>query len=170
MMNVIKSDHQDIALIFQLYDEATAHQKKVTTQHWMGFERSMVEQVINEGLQYKIVIDEEIACIFTLAFHDPLIWAEKDNDPAVYIHRIATNPKFRGRNLVKHIVAWVKQYAIANGKAFIRLDTSSGNDKLNNYYISCGFNYLGVTQLSDATGLPAHYQNGAFSLFEIALT
>jgi len=68
---------------------------------------------------------------------------------------------------VKHIIDWAKPYAKQNKKEFIRMDTGSGNEKLNNYYIDCGFIYLGVIQLGSTANLPEHYRNGTSSLFEI---
>ncbi|MFP3835995.1 GNAT family N-acetyltransferase, partial [Chryseobacterium sp. SIMBA_028] len=85
---------------------------------------------------------------------------------AVYIHRIATNPDFRGQNLVQKIVEWGKQYALTNGKKFIRLDTVGDNPGLISYYTKCGFDFLGLSKLKDTAGLPAHYNNATVSLFE----
>lgn len=167
VMKILLSKTADLDDIFQLYDAATAYQKTVGIRSWKGFERAMVENEIEEERQYKIVIDDEIACVFLLTENDPLIWQEKDKDPSVYIHRIATNPKFRGKHFVKEIVKWVKRYAVDHQKNFIRLDTGSGNEKLNNYYKSCGFNYLGIVKLNATGNLPAHYKEGAFSLFEM---
>lgn len=166
---VIKSTPSDIDEIFRLYEEGTAYQKSVAKKHWKGFERSLVEKEIAEGRQWKILIGEQIACVFAVAFNDPFIWQERDRDPALYIHRIATNPLFRGRGLVKKIVAWAKDFAALHDKKFIRMDTGSGNDKLNDYYVSCGFNYLGVAKYGVTGELPEHYKDGESSLFEIAL-
>lgn len=113
--------------------------------------------------------DDRIACIFSITLQDPFIWKEKDKDPAVYIHRIATHPDFRGNGYVRHIVQWAREYALRTGKSYIRMDTGGGNDKLNNYYISCGFNYLGIIAPVVSDELPAHYKEGTSSLFEIAL-
>jgi ribosomal protein S18 acetylase RimI-like enzyme len=168
-MTIINSTAEDIDLIFNLYDAGTAYQKTVAKRHWLGFERSLVENEIKEGRQFKIVVDGQIACVFAITFTDPFIWAEKDKDPAIYIHRIATNPSFRGNGYVKHIVEWARKFAKENQKHFIRMDTGSGNDKLNNYYISCGFNYLGTIEHDKASDLPAHYKVGSSSLFEIKL-
>ncbi|WP_183557458.1 GNAT family N-acetyltransferase [Mucilaginibacter sp. SP1R1] len=168
-MKILQSTHEDTEAIMRLYDAGTDHQKKVAKKHWQGFEKSLVEKEIGEQNQWKIVIDGEIACVFATAFCDPFIWQEKDEDPAVYLHRIATNPQFRGMHFVKHIVAWTKEYALQNGKAYIRMDTGSGNDKLNNYYVSCGFTYLGVTEYPVTDQLPEHYNDGCSSLFEINL-
>ncbi|MGY0037193.1 GNAT family N-acetyltransferase [Pedobacter sp. NJ-S-72] len=169
-MEITNSTPKDIDAIFNLYDQATTHQKNMGAGlYWQGFERSLIEKEIEEKRHYKITVDGELACTFCIAHKDPAIWKEKDKDPAVYIHRIATNPLLRGNSYVKHIIAWASEFAKDNQRDFIRIDTGSGNDKLNNYYISCGFNYLGVTQLEDVSSLPAHYKHGSFSLFEIPL-
>ena len=168
-MKIINSAPQDVDTILQRYEDATAYQKTVAIKHWRGFERAIVETAIRENRQYNIVEDDQIVCVFTLTFNDPYIWKEKDQDPAIYIHRIATHPLFRGRGYTPAIVGWAKDYAKANGQTFIRMDTGSGNERLNNYYISCGFTYLGITAIDDAGDLPAHYKNGSFSLFEIRL-
>lgn len=158
---------QDLDAIFALYEAATAHQKKVFTKHWRGFERPMVEAEIAGLCQWKIIVDDQIACVFATAFQDPDIWNEKDADPSVYIHRIATNPAFRGRNFVAHIAGWARTYAGQHGKKFIRMDTWSGNEMLNAYYIKSGFSYLGNIEIENIQNLPSHYQDRSASLFEI---
>lgn len=168
-MEITHSTSKDIDAIFNLYDQATEHMKKVGLLFWQGFERSLIQKEIDENRHFKILVDGQLACTFCITLSDPAIWKEKDKDPSVYIHRIATNPLLRGNSYVKHIVAWATQFARENKRSFVRLDTGSGNDKLNNYYISCGFNYLGVTKLDDVSSLPAHYKHGSFSLFEIPL-
>jgi hypothetical protein len=49
------------------------------------------------------------------------------------------------------------------------MDTTSGNEKLNQYYISCGFTYQGITSIDWSNELPEHYKHNTFSLFEINL-
>ncbi len=168
-MKIVRSTPADVGLIMDLYDAATAYQKTVALKAWQGFDPAIVVEAIASGRQWNIVENEQIACVFTLTYEDELIWKEKNADAAIYIHRIATNPAFRGKNYVKHIVAWAKTFARCYHKDFIRMDTGSGNDKLNQYYVSCGFNYLGITEMGEAEGLPAHYKNGSFSLFEMAV-
>ena len=168
-MLIINSTQADIDAIFELYDVATAHQKAVAEKHWLGFERTMVETEIREQRQYKIMENDQIACVFAVTFSDLAIWQDRNADPSIYIHRIATNPKFRGNHFVKIIVAWAKDFAVKNALSYIRMDTGSGNDKLNNYYVSCGFEYLGITKLGDAKDLPEHYKKGDSSLFEIKI-
>ncbi|QJB38271.1 GNAT family N-acetyltransferase [Chitinophaga oryzae] len=169
-MEIINSTVTDIDDIFYLYDEGTKYQRQQGTNlYWKGFERSVVEQEIEQKRQWKLVVDNKTVCVFVTTFSDPLIWGEKDETPSLYLHRIATHPEYRGRGFVKQIVDWAKQYGRENGRQYLRLDTGAGNEKLNNYYVSCGFTYLGVVSIPDPEGLPAHYRDGGFATFELVL-
>lgn len=168
-MTILHSTQEDLDAIFKIYDDATDYQKKQTINYWKGFERSLVKKEIDEKRQYKIMADDEIACVFVINYDDPLIWKERNADPSIYIHRIATNPAFRGSSFVKQIVEWAKSHAKETGKEFIRMDTTSGNDKLNNYYFNCGFADKGIAQIGFDEELPVHYRGGSVNLFEIKL-
>lgn len=169
MMMINNSTKADIDEIFRLYKIATDFQKTRFTVHWPEFELALVENEINEKRQWKLEIDGRIACVWATTFDDPQIWEERNADPSVYIHRIATNPDFRGQNIVAEIVNWAKDYAAENDKKFIRMDTVGDNTKLIAYYGKCGFEYLGPLKLRNTEGLPAHYDNATVSLFEIKL-
>lgn len=168
-MHITNSTPDDIDIIFELYDEAVKFQKTVFNKQWQGFERSLVETEISEGRQWKIIVEGQVVCIFAITFSDPLIWNEKDKDPAIYIHRIVTNPEFRGGAYVKEIVKWSKDYARSINKKYVRMDTWGDNEKLKEYYVSCGFEYLGQTRMENTAGLPKHYEGLSLSLFEIQL-
>lgn len=166
-MLILNSDPGDIDTLFALYDEAIKYQQKVFGKHWLGFERSLVETEIREHRQWKILVDNQIACIFVISHRDPLIWKEKDNDNSIYIHRIVTNPSFRGQAFVKEIVAWARRYAKETGKGFIRMDTWGDNQKLIDYYVECGFEFLGTTIPEKTNEMPKHYEGISLGLFEI---
>lgn len=157
----------DIDEVFSLYDLATAYQRTVFNKGWRGFERSQVQREIEEGRHYVIMQNGEMASTFLITLNDPIIWQEADADSAIYLHRIATNPAFRGNNYVQKIVEWAKAYAARNGQQFVRLDTHSGNEKINAYYISCGFTYKGIRAIEWTPDLPEHYKDGSLSLFEM---
>ncbi len=163
------SNNNDTDEIFRLYKIATDFQKTRFTSHWPEFDRQLIETEILENRQWKIVADGKIACVWATTFDDPQIWEERNEDPAVYIHRIATNPNFRGQNLVSKIVEWAKTYTSENQKQFVRMDTVGDNSGLINYYTKCGFEFLGLLKLKNTEGLPAHYENATVSLFEIDL-
>ncbi|KRB57893.1 GNAT family N-acetyltransferase [Flavobacterium sp. Root186] len=168
-MEIQNSTSKDIDKIFRLYKIATDFQKSKYIVHWPEFELNIVQKEIAENRQWKIIIDNKIACVWATTFDDPQIWEERNSEPSVYIHRIATNPDFRGQNLVSHIVEWAKQYVLDNKKSFIRMDTVGENLELINYYKKCGFTFLGLSKLKNTDTLPAHYQNATVSLFQIEL-
>ena len=161
------SSSNDTDEIFRLYKIATDFQKTRFINHWPEFDRKLIETEISENRQWKIVSEGKIACVWATTFNDPQIWEERNEDPAVYIHRIATNPDFRGQNLVGKIVEWAKNYAQENQKQFVRMDTVGDNSGLINHYTKCGFEFLGLLKLKTTEGLPAHYDNATVSLFEI---
>jgi len=168
-MEFLKTTKKDIDAVFDIYNQATAYQKTVNIKSWRGFEKELIEKEIEEERHFIIKEENEIACTFVLTFNDLIIWKEAAEDPAVYIHRIATNPNFRGQSYVKKIIEWVKVYAHENSKSYIRLDTHSGNERINKYYTSCGFEYKGISFIEWTPELPEHYKEGSFSLFEIKL-
>lgn len=168
-MKIRNSKSTDIPVIFELYDAATAYQKTVNNKSWRGFERAMVENEMLENRHFVITEGDEVACTFLIAFNNQTLWKDAGADQSIYIHRVATNPKFRGRSYVQKIVEWTVQYAKNNKLAFVRLDTHSGNERLNAHYLNCGFTYKGICTIDWTEDLPAHYQDGPFSLFEIEL-
>lgn len=167
-MTITNSRAQDMAEIFRLYGLATNYQKlKFPDNQWPTFDRQLIAREIAEGRQFKLLLDDRIACIWAITYNDPQIWANDDGHSALYIHRIATNPDFRGNNFVKIIVDWAKTFA--RNKQYIRMDTCGRNQKLIQHYQNCGFAFLGIKKLKDASGLPEHYQNAEVCYFEIQL-
>lgn len=169
-MKILNSVPEDIPEIFRLYRLATEYQKeKFPENQWPRFSLNLVETEIAEARQFKIVIDNKIACIWAITFTDPQIWEEKNKDPAVYIHRIATNPEFRGRNFVVEIAKWARDFAFESNKKYIRMDTCNLNSRLIQHYTNCGFKFLEIKKLNDYTGLPEHYIDADVCFFEIEL-
>jgi ribosomal protein S18 acetylase RimI-like enzyme len=168
-MIIQNSTFSDIDEIFRLYAIATNFQKSKFFVHWPEFKHELIETEITQNHQWKMTIDGRIACIWATTFNDFQIWGERDRDASLYIHRIATNPDFRGNDFVAQIVAWAEQYARENDKSYIRMDTIGENMGLIEHYKKCGFEYLGYHKLDSIEGLPDHYALADACLFEIKL-
>ena len=166
-MTIKNSVIEDLSEIFRLYESARDFQKTKSAVLWPQFDKKLIETEIAENRQWKILIDNQIACVWATTFSDPEIWEERNVDPSIYIHRIATNPIFRGQNLVGTIVEWAKKYAGENEKRFIRMDTVGENKGLINYYQKCGFDYLGLLKLRNTANLPIHYHDATVCLFQM---
>jgi ribosomal protein S18 acetylase RimI-like enzyme len=168
-LQIVNSTLNDLDLIFDFYQMAIDHQKKVFNKHWQGFDREMVSKEIAGNKQFKILVDGEVACIFAISLNDSMIWKERDADPSVYIHRIVTHPDFRGYKFVEHIIEWARQYCHQKGLDFIRMDTWADNEKLLAYYTGCGFTFTGTSKMEKEKDLPKHYEGITLNLFEIAV-
>jgi ribosomal protein S18 acetylase RimI-like enzyme len=157
--------------ILSLYQSARDLQTSNGMVVWPIFEKSFIEKEINELRQWKLVIENIIVCNWSITFSDKEIWGEKDKDNSIYIHRIATDPAFRGNRYIHRIVKWAREYAKQKEKQFVRLDTLGNNIKLIEHYSSAGFQFLGIFELTDTSNLPGHYQKEPnCCLFEIDLT
>lgn len=169
-VSITNSNIEDLSEIFKLYSLATEFQKiKFPGNCWPTFKEKLIVNEINENRQFKLIIENKIACIWAITFNDVDIWEDKENNCSLYIHRIATNPEFRGNNFVETIVDWAKKFALDNNISFIRLDTCGKNDRLIKHYKSCGFNFLGIKKLKNTFKLPPHYHNADVCFFEISL-
>lgn len=169
-MTITNSNLDDIPEIFRLYKLATDFQKiKFPGNLWPEFAQGLITTEVVENRQFKLLIENKIACIWAITDSDAQIWEDSENDSAIYIHRIATNPVFRGNNFVQVIVNWSKNYARKRNKHFIRLDTCGKNERLINHYKSCGFNFLGMKKLKNTSELPTHYHKADVCFFEIKL-
>src|SRR6187455_710459 len=153
--NCLMNDTDDILSLYQSARELQTSKGMVV---WPVFEKRFIEKEIKELRQWKLVIENTIACNWAITFSDKEIWEEKDKNDSIYIHRIATNPAFRGHRYINKNVQWAREYAKQNGKQFVRLDTLENNTKLIEHYTAAGFQFLGMFELTDTSNLPGHYQ------------
>lgn len=169
-MQIENSTLNDKKEIFRLYKIASEYQKtKKNSCCFDWFEKELVETEIAENRQWKLIIDNEIVWVWATTFSDEQIWEKQKEDAAIYIHRIVTNPNYRGHNFVSIIVNWAKEYAKICIKDYVRLDTLGNNTRLIAHYTNSGFNFLGMFDLKDTKGLLDHYHNTPVCLFEIKL-
>ena len=171
-MIIMNSTTEDLDVLEQLFDQAIQFQRSQFPGHvWQGMNRALITKEIETGLHWKIVEAGEIACCFSALYTDKQVWDDKDAEPSIYLHRIVTNPAFRGRRYVKVIIAWATEFGKAVGKKYIRLDTGRDNRRLNEYYQECGFVFCGVKQFTDKNdpSVPRHYFGSGLSLYELRI-
>lgn len=90
---------------------------------------------------YIIKDDKEVLGGFLLKESDEKYWSDSDDVSAYYIHHLATKigVKGLGRLLILFAVNKAKQ----DKREYLRLDCSSRNKRLNQYYEQLGFIYSG---------------------------
>jgi GNAT superfamily N-acetyltransferase len=165
-MTIENSEHTDIPKIFDLYRIATDYMKSKNQVHWPVFSKKILINEIEEKRQWKLMINGQIACIWATALSDELIWGNENNEPSVYIHRIATNPVFRGQNLVKKLINWANEFGKNKNLKYIRMDTVGLNKGLISHYEKFGFQFLGTKEIENTNGLPEHYKDGEVCYFQ----
>jgi RimJ/RimL family protein N-acetyltransferase len=165
-MIIENSKLKDVPKIFDLYKIATDFMKSKKQVHWPIFQKELILNEIDENRQWKLLINDQIACIWATTLNDELIWGNENNEPSLYIHRIATNPQFRGQNLVKQIIIWANEYGKNNNLKYIRMDTVGLNKGLISHYEKLGFEFLGIKKIENTNGLPEHYKKGEVCYFQ----
>jgi ribosomal protein S18 acetylase RimI-like enzyme len=164
--NIINTAKEDLHFVYRLFDEAIKYQKRNNYPDWEGYDRDVLRQDILDKMQYKIVINDSIACIFSIRFSDKIIWRDRDKNDAIYLHRIAVNPGFKGQKQFQKILNWSIKYAQETGRTYIRMDTWANNPTIIDYYKSFGFQFIENFITPDTPELPLHNRNSALALLE----
>lgn len=169
-IKVIKTVTGDLNDILWLFKKAMELQGKNGYKVWDNIDEAQLEKEIENGLQYKIVKEKDILCLFSIQYSDPFIWRDRDKNDAIYLHRIVVNPNFRGQKQFEKVLNWAKQFVRTNNRKFIRMDTWADNDKIINYYKSFGFKFIENYTTPDTWELPAQNRNLKVALLEMEIT
>jgi predicted GNAT family N-acyltransferase len=153
--------------IFRVFSEAIEYQRQRGFELWPVFDREMIEAEIREGRHWQITISGEIACVFSVLYSDPLIWKELDKNDSVYLHRIATSKRHKGKNLICAVRDWAIEHARKSGKRFVRMDTWGNNANMRDYYTRNGFTFLKQQYLDGKKDEIPHYGGPVLSLLQI---
>lgn len=169
MIEVKNTIIEDLEFVYHLFDEAINYQKRKGFPVWNGYDKHVLQTDVNNKLQFKIVIDKEIACVFSICFSDKIIWRTKEQGDALYLHRIVVNPKFKGQQQFKHILEWAKSLAATKQLKYVRMDTWGDNQNILNYYQKFGFSFVENYTTPDLQDLPVQHRNLFLALLEYKL-
>ncbi len=142
-MIITNTSNDDFDVICHLFDEAIKYQQRNHYPAWPTYDQKFLLSDIENKKQFKIVQDDQISCIFSICYSDRIIWRGRDDKRALYLHRIVTNPVFKGNELFKEVLSWAKMHAVEKGLDFIRMDTWADNPSIIKYYKQFGFDVVG---------------------------
>lgn len=157
---------EDLPQVMGFFDAAILYQRARRQPEWPRFAPGFIAEEIMQGRHWKISDGQLTQGYFSVQYNDPVIWGERDTDPALYLHRIVANPELKGRGLMPALYDWALRHARKLGKQYVRMDTWGNNVRLRNYYTACGFIYIGQKQLQPQGQPAAHYGGNCLSLFE----
>jgi ribosomal protein S18 acetylase RimI-like enzyme len=166
---IVTTTRRDLDNVLWLFGQTMMLQGKNGYKVWNTIDTSALEKDIEEGLQYKIVQDDNILCIFSIQYNDPFIWRDKDQDDAIYLHRIVVHPDFKGQKQFEKVLSWAKEFAHRHNRPFVRMDTWADNKKIIDYYKSFGFELIENYTTPDTPALPIQNRKLDVALLELRL-
>ena len=166
-MKIHRSPSSSVPLFRDCWAAAVEYQKTANLPLWPAYPEAVIDREIGEGLHYSALLsDGQLAGFFSLVLADPLIWEEKEQGDAIYIHRMCVNPACRGNRLAAWVLAWAYGYTSGCGRRFVRMDTWGDNERILAHYAACGFQLVGKRRIGIVPGLSPHYYNANLALFE----
>lgn len=164
---ILNTTKEDFDTILWLFEQAINLQGKNGYKVWEGIDKNALTKDIDEGLQYKIVRDNNILCIFSIQYNDPFIWRDRDQNDAIYLHRIVVNPDFKGQKQFQKVLNWAIEIARQKNLKCLRMDTWADNKKIIDYYRSFGFEFIENYKTTNAAELPIQNRNLNVALLEM---
>jgi GNAT superfamily N-acetyltransferase len=168
-MHIQLAQAQDMPRIRQLYEEAVAYQRENGFPFWKDIDFSVVEADIAHGHQYKVIVDRQIAGIFSLCPPSPMdegLWQAWGAAPALYINRTIVGRQWRGHGLFPAMVRWCEQEMRRQGIALLRLDTWVESTSLIRYYADAGFALIGESSTPLSPSLAPQYRGVRLALMQ----
>lgn len=159
----------DLPLVFELFDHSIRYQRERGYPVWQNYDRGTVVRDMENGNQYKILVNEVVGIVFSVCYSDKIIWREHDRGESVYLHRIVVNPQCKGQKLFGRILEWSLQHAREKGLRNIRMDTWAANPNIIAYYQNFGFVFVEEFTTPDTPELPVHNRNLKLTLLEYPL-
>ena len=151
MVKVKRATLEDLHELHKIYTDAAQYKHEFNDSSWRdGFSRNGVRWMIKQGTTYAATEDNKIIGVTALEWQDEG-WGELEKGDAGYIKRLAVAKEQRGNGIGGFILDWALQEVAKNNRKYLRLDCSTQNTSLCNYYETQGFMLVKtVTWPSDA--------------------
>lgn len=156
----------DLPAIYGLFEKAIQFLKANNYIGWTSYDKGFIKSDVAQGLLFKITCGDKIACIFSICHSDTLIWRDREQGDAVYLHRIVLNRDFAGEKLFHKVLEWAIRYARGRNLRYVRMDTWADNAKIIAYYKSYGFSFIENYVTPDTENLPVQHRNLNIALLE----
>lgn len=163
------TEKQDLDLIYLFFEKAIQYMQKKQFVGWTTYDKTFIKRDQENKLQFKIVQNHRLVCVFSICFSDALIWREKETGDAIYLHRIVVNPLFKGQQQLAKILHWVRDLASEQNLKYIRMDTWADNQNIIDYYKSFGFKHIENYTTPNTPQLPEQHRDLKVALLEMKL-
>jgi ribosomal protein S18 acetylase RimI-like enzyme len=167
--SVLNTTKDDLPEIFSFFESSIQYQEQKGYPIWKNYDRNAITTDIDNGNQYKVIVEQQTAIVFSVCYRDKIIWRQMDDGNSLYLHRIVVNPKFKGQKLFGRILDWCVQHSVQKKLANIRMDTWAANPNIIDYYNGFGFRVIENYTTPDTADLPVHNRKLELTLLEYDL-
>lgn len=159
---IIRADAQRTGDILKLLREAAGWMESKGIRQWTPgqFNEQDIAGYFTTREVYLAMDGDTVAGMFTLQYSDPLYWGDRNDETCAYLHRLAVAGPYKGGGLGRQLIDYAVNKALEQGSRTLRLDTVAHNVKLNRYYQSMGFCYMGTRDIGEGR-LVNLYEYGA---------
>lgn len=121
------------------------------TNYMQRYPREYFLEGINRGEFYLAISPEqEVSGAIAMLTVDPR-WENDELKDCYYLHHLAAKPQAKGAG--RALLNFCEELSRKEGKECIRLDCQKGNDKLNDFYASMGYEFVGPMVEDDYEGI-----------------
>jgi hypothetical protein len=148
------------------YEDGRRTQRQRAAAEWPEFSELSIRAEIAEGRLWRVIEDETLVGVFTVAYADPAIWGDRETGGYIYLHRIARAVGSPTAGVFAQVLEWARAYCNEHACEGIRIDTWGSNDQLIAYYARFGFALVARVRLGNDPRLPVHYHGSELALLE----
>jgi ribosomal protein S18 acetylase RimI-like enzyme len=170
MLEVKNTSPTDLKTIHALFDHSVIYQEKHGYPDWRNYDKHAILKDIEDGNQYKVMVDSRIGIVFSVCYSDKIIWRDREKGDSMYLHRIVVNPEFKGKRLFGEILNWSIEHCNQRALKNIRMDTWAENPTIVNYYKTFGFTVIEDYTTPETEELPVHNRNLPLTLLELKIS
>lgn len=155
-MEIRKAELKDKEEIYKIIQYAQAYLKEQEVPQWQnGYPNiEVITMDIVSGNNYVMVDEEKIVGSCMISFEEDKYYKVIEGQwladkPYAVIHRIAIDPKCKGKGLATEFFNFAQLQAYKNGVNYIRVDTHEKNSSMRRCIEKNGFKQCGVVYVMD---------------------
>ncbi|MEK4237601.1 GNAT family N-acetyltransferase [Paenibacillus sp. FSL H7-0714] len=150
-ISIVRGEPDRVSDILRLLQEAAGWMELNGINQWTPgqFNEVDISGYFADRHVYLSLDDGVVVGMFTLQFSDPQYWGSKNDESYAYLHRLAVAGSHRSQGLGQYMLKYAVVRASELGCRGLRFDTVAHNIKLNRYYQSLGFYYMGTNDMGN---------------------
>lgn len=143
-VNVSRALVEDLPNVLRLWLEAAEWLSNKGIYQWKpnSFTHDTVQEHFQRTELYVAKLNDVVIGSFSIQWSDEFIWQDRNDDNSGYIHRLVIGREFKGRSLGINLLATAEEYIKLAGKKSAKLDCMADNERLNNFYLDAGYNFI----------------------------